>query len=275
MAPVAEESKALAENILASAQNRQRGITDMKSEVSGFLTHNKMQRLREFRNAHDRIRGRVDGLAEETRRFLAQCNDEQCTLSEELRRAADEQRGIVADGETGRLHAFCQMHARIAKSVAGLATHARKLLRNCQATQHAVAEQLRQAASQLQRVLAEGDEMRLDNFGQLHRRIAGRVAELVAETRGFLGDCDAQQLALEDTLGQAARALRQQLADGDNARLEAFRRMHDRVAGRVAALAQEVGSKLDELHNDLLMARSVWRDLASARWDLKQANPTT
>jgi gas vesicle GvpC-like protein len=276
MAPVAEEFKALAEDILSSARERQRAIADMKSGVSGFLTSNEMERLREFRNAHDRIRRRVSSLAEETRQFLSQCNDEQQAVAEELRRAADELRRMAANGETARLHAFCQMHDRIATGVAELAAHTRRVLSDCKATQRAVAEELHRAADELadflgfvHRLLADGDETRLETFRQMHDQVAGRVAELIAGTRMFLRDFNAKQRALEDDLRHAANELRRQLADGDNARLEAFHQMHDRIADRVAGLARETRSKLEELHDDFLAARAVWQDLASARSDLQ------
>ena len=96
------------------------------------------------------------------------------------------------------------------------------------------------------------------------------VAGLVAGTQRFLRDCEATQHTLQDKVIQAANALRQHLANSANARLEAFCQMHKRIAGRVAGLAREVRSKLEESHNDSLATRAVWNDLASARSAVKK-----
>lgn len=95
--------------------------------------------------------------------------------------------------------------------------------------------------------------------------VKSRVAELAAGTRSFLHVCDSRQRALKNEVQHAACELRQKLADDDSARLEAFHPMHNRVAGRVAGLARDVRFKLGESHNELVAARAVWNELASAR----------
>jgi len=137
------------------------------------------------------------------------------------------------------------------QAIAELAAHTHQVLGDCEAKRLAVAEELR-------RRLRDGEETRLETFRRTHDQTAGRVAELVAGTRRFLRDCHAKQRA-------TAKTLRQQLTNGDSARLEAFCQMHKRVAGRVAELARDVRCKLGESHNDSVAARAVWNELASAR----------
>ena len=101
--------------------------------------------------------------------------------------------------------------------------------------------------------------------------VKSRVAELAAGTRSFLHVCDSRQRALKNEVQHAAFELRQKLADGDSARLEAFCQMHNRVAGRVAGIARDVRFKLGESHNDSVAARAVWNELASARSGTRKA----
>ncbi len=219
MTRAAEECQALTEGILASACERRKTIADVKSGVAGFLANNEAERQQAFRAAHDRFAGRVESLAEETRHFLAECDDEQCAVAEELRRTADELRGLAADGEAARLDTFRQIREQIAR-------------------------------------------MRGEN--------AQDVAELTAQTRDMLREFEASRQAMAEELRGTAQALRQQLADGDNARLEAFDAVHQQVAGRVARVAQEVRHKLGESHSDSLAAHALWRDLALVRARLEK-----
>ena len=115
------------------------------------------------------------------------------------------------------------------------------------------------------RVLAEDILSLARGRQQFMADVKSRVAELAAGTRSFLHDCDARQRALKNEVQHAAFELRQKLADGDSARLEAFCQMHNRVAGRVAGLARNVRCRLGESHNDSVAARAVWSELASVR----------
>ena len=128
MVHVAEDSRALAEDILSSARARQQGIADRKSGVAAFVKTNEVDRLRKFRDAHDCMSRRVAGLAATTRRFLSQCNDAQRGVAEALRRGAAELRQHLANSANARVEAFCQMHKRITGRVAGLARQVRCLL---------------------------------------------------------------------------------------------------------------------------------------------------
>jgi hypothetical protein len=101
--------------------------------------------------------------------------------------------------------------------------------------------------------------------------VKSRVADLAAGTRRYLHDCDTRQRALKNEVQHAACELRQKLADGDSARLEAFCQMHNRVAGRVAGLARDVRCKLGATHNDSVAAWAVWNELASARSGARKA----
>lgn len=193
MVRVAEESRALAEDILSSAQGRCGAISDLKFSIAGFLAHNQTERRRKFRDAHERVGGRVSRLASETRAFLGQCDDEQCAVAERLRRAADEQRGRTADGETARLEAFLQMRDlhdqmrdRITRDVAALAADTRRFLRDCHARQRALEDEVQVAANELRRRLIDGDCARREAFGQMRGRVTSRVADLTREVRGQL-----------------------------------------------------------------------------------------
>ena len=184
----AEKSRALVQDILSSARERHGAILDRKSWVAGFLARNQTERLRGFRDAYARR-------ATETRAFRAQCHDEQCAVAEHLRRAADEQRGRTADGETARLEAFLQMRDlhdqmrdRTTRDVAALAADTRRFVRDCHARRRAARNELRQQ-------LANGDSGRRAAFGQMHGRIAGRVADLTRKTRGQLAESHNDSLA--------------------------------------------------------------------------------
>lgn len=94
------------------------------------------------------------------------------------------------------------------------------------------------------------------------------VADLAAATQGFLRDCHAKMLVLGSDVQRAAEELRQQLANGDTARVKVFGEMHRRIADRMTGIAQEVKGMLEDTRNDVLGTRAVWSDLASARSDL-------
>lgn len=195
MVRVAEESRALAEDILSSARGRQGAIGVLKSWVAGFLATSRMERLRSFRDTHARLGGRVGHLAAETRAFLAQCDEEQCAVAERLWQAADEQRGRAAEGEAARLDAFLQMHDlhgqtrdQIARDVALVMADTRRFLRDCDTRQRGVESEVQHAARELRQQLVRGDGARRAEFGRLHGRIAGRVAELRQTVRGQLAE---------------------------------------------------------------------------------------
>ena len=158
-----------------------------------------------------------------------------------------------------------QVMTDVKSGVAELAAHAHRVLSDCAARRRVMAEDLGRTANDLRRLLRDGDENRLKSFLRTHGQTAGRVAELVAGTRRCLRDCNDKRRAGENEVRHEANALRQQLADGNNARLEAFDRMHQRVTGLVAGLARAVRCRLDERHIDSLGARAVWSELAMAR----------
>jgi hypothetical protein len=181
MVHVAEDLKALAEDILSSARARQGTIGALKSWVAGFLASSRMERLRSFRDTHARLSRRVGCLAAETRAFLSQCDEAQWAVAEGVWRAADEQRRWTADAETVRLEAFLPMRDQIARGVTTLVADTRGFLRDCHARRRAGGNELRQQ-------LANGDSVRRAAFGQMHGRIAGRVAELTQTVRGELAE---------------------------------------------------------------------------------------
>jgi len=181
MVHVAEDLKALAEDILSSARGRQEAIGALKSWVAGFLATSRMEHCRAFRDAHERRGGRVRRVAATTREFLSRCNEQQCAVAEGVWRAADEQRRWTADAETVRLEAFLPMRDQIARGVTTLVADTRGFLRDCHARRRAGGNELRQQ-------LANGDSVRRAAFGQMHGRIAGRVAELTQTVRGELAE---------------------------------------------------------------------------------------
>ena len=195
MTRAVEECQALTEGILASACERRKTIADMKSGVAGFLADNEAERQQAFRAAHDRFAGRVESLAEETRHFLAECDDEQCALAEELRRTANELRQQLADGDSARLEAFDAVHQQVAGRVAHLAQETRNFLAECDDEQCAVAGELHGAANELRQQLAEGDNARLEAFDAFHEQVAGRVAHLAQEVGHKLEDTHSDCLA--------------------------------------------------------------------------------
>ena len=74
MARATEQCKALTEDVFSLACERQKAVTDVKSRVAEFLANSAAERRQAFGVTHDRFVGCVEGLAEETHRFLATCN---------------------------------------------------------------------------------------------------------------------------------------------------------------------------------------------------------
>ena len=195
MVRVAEESRALAEDILSCARGRQGAIVVLKSWVAGFLATCQMERCRTFRDAHERRGGRVRRLAVTTRAFLSRCNEQQCAVAERLWQAADEQRSRAAQGEVARLDAFLEMNDRhgqtrdqIARDVALVVADTHRFLNECNVRQRAVASEVQHAARELRRELASSDGARRAEFGRLHGRVAGRLAELRQTVRSHLAE---------------------------------------------------------------------------------------
>ena len=62
-----------------------------------------------------------------------------------------------------------------------------------------------------------------------------------------------------------AEELRNELTNGETARLDEFREMHDRIAGRVTELRQGVTTMLGDLRDEFQAASKVWSDLARTR----------
>jgi argininosuccinate lyase len=179
--------------------------------------------------------------------------------------------GFLASSEAQRRREFRDTHKRIGGRVACLAAETRDYLLLCNAEQCAVAADLQRAADELRELAAEGETARYDTFFRVHDQIGASVARISGEMHDFLRGCNAQRRALTDEIRHAADQLRQQLADGDQARLEAFEGTHRWLTGRLAELTGEVWQRLEESHRDSLAARAIWNDLAFARADLRQA----
>jgi hypothetical protein len=144
-------------------------------------------------------------------------------------------------------------------------------LARCDEEQFAVAESLRRAAAAQRARTADAEAARLEAFVQLRAahdevraQITRDIATLVAQTRRFLHDCDDWQYALGEEVHDAARELRQQLADGDEARLAVFDGTYDRVAKHVTALRQQVRQQLAACGRDFLATHAIWRHLGAA-----------
>jgi hypothetical protein len=157
MVRVADESKALTANILSSAQERGRAIGELRLGVAGFL---------------------------------GQCRALRSALAARLQQMATEQRGQAAEREATRLDAFMEMQGRhdelrdrIVHDVAMLAADTCGFLGGCEARQRVMQEDVRHAAEELRRQLADGDCARREAFSELHGRVAGRVAELSRNVR--------------------------------------------------------------------------------------------
>ena len=166
MVHVAKDSRALAEDILSSARARQQGIADRKSGAA---------------------------------RFLSQCNDERCAVAEELHRAADDLQRRLMDGDEARLETFRQTHNRTAGRVGELVAGTRRFLRDCDVKR-------RDATRTLRLQLTNGDNARLEAFGQMHKRTAGRVAELAREVRCQLEESHNDSLAAHAVWNDLASA---------------------------------------------------------------------
>ena len=195
MIRVADQSRALTEDILSSAHERQEALGARRSWVAEFLASSRKRHLQSFRDAHARFSERVCGLAAETRAFLAQCDDEQCVQAERRQQWADERRGHATDGEAARLDAFVRMHDRhgrthdrIACDVDALAANTHGFLRQCTAWRRGLENDVRQAAFQLRQQLAGGENARRTAFGGLRGHLAGRLADLRCGVRGHLAE---------------------------------------------------------------------------------------
>jgi hypothetical protein len=187
-------TESLTEDVLSSAQRRDRRISSLKPWVANFLANNHTERLREFGNAQERFEGCVGRLATETHAFLTQCDEEQSVMAESLRRAADELRAQMADGEAARLEAFLQtrdgyqMREKLAGDVAALVADTRTFLGDCRARQRAVADEVQHAASKFRQHLGDGDDARQKAFGRMRKQITGWIKDLVRKVRGQLAE---------------------------------------------------------------------------------------
>ena len=116
-------------------------------------------------------------------------------MAESLRRAADELRARMADGEAARLEAFLQirdghvqMREQVAKDVAALVADTRTFLGDCRARQRAVADEVQHAASKLRQHLGDGDDARDKAFGRMRKQITGWMKDLMRKVRGQLAE---------------------------------------------------------------------------------------
>jgi hypothetical protein len=190
-----DQSRTLIDNILSSAQGRQEAMDALKSGVAGLLTDSRMQHVQSFRDTHARLCECVSGVAAKTRAFLAQCGDERCAVAQRRGQAANAQRRRAAEDEAARLYAFQQMHDRhartcgqIARDVGSLAASTRSFLQDCDTRQRAVGDDVQQAAWHLRRALTGEDHARRFEFGRLHGRLAGQLAELRQTVHGHLAE---------------------------------------------------------------------------------------
>ena len=137
------------------------------------------------------------------------------------------------------------------EAIGRIRSEAKEFLATCDAEQRSMAEQLRNK-------LTNGETERLDGFREMHDSIVGRVADIASQAREFLATCDEEHRSM-------AEQLRNKLTNGETARLDEFREMHGRIAGRVTELRQGVTSMLGDLRDDFRAASKVWSDLARAR----------
>ncbi len=146
-----------------------------------------------------------------------------------------------------------------------------EFLARCDEEQFAVAENLRSAAAEQRARSADAEAARLDAFAEMQavhdearEQITREVAGLVAQTRRFLHDCNDWQCALGEEVRDAAGDLRQQLADNDQTRREAFAHMHKRVTKQLGALRQQIRHTLTQCSRDFAATHAIWRHLGAA-----------
>jgi hypothetical protein len=178
MAPMTDDCRDLAEEILSSARDRRDMIAHMQSGVAE--------------------------LAARTHRALSDCATQRQIAAGNLHRAASDLRRALRDGDRARRSTFRQTHRRTAARVAELAGGTRQFLRNCNNTRSAVGHEMHRAADASRQRLTHGNSERMEASFRMHREVARRVAGITGDIRRKLDE------SRRDCLG--ARAIWKQLA---------------------------------------------------------------
>lgn len=220
MAPFAEEMKTLVDDVRTCAGERMSTLAEIRSQSQSFLKDCRQERLESFRRTHDRVSGRIRGLAKETAEMLDGSAEQRRAVAKDLARMAaevhdmaEEMLRTLRDGDADRMRAFQEMHDRITGRVRELADETGELLSRATAARQdnareieGLANEVRDMEKRLRADMADAESERMHTFQEMRDRIAARVAELAAEARRIRDDAQSGLVAFGRDIREARGA---------------------------------------------------------------------